>query len=75
VSDTTARYGRIIKLALYARHGVQEVWIVDLDNRVMRVCRSPVGDAYTDVTETTTPGVLSPQALPGVAIDGSRLLG
>ncbi len=75
VSDTTARYDRIIKLALYARHGVQEVWIVDLDNRVMRVCRSPVGDAYTDVTETTTPGVLSPQALPGVAIDGSRLLG
>ena len=75
VSDTTARYDRIIKLALYARHGVQEVWIVDLDNRVMRVCRSPGGDAYTDVTETTTPGVLSPQALPGVAIDGSRLLG
>ena len=75
VSDSTARYDRIIKLALYARHGVQEVWIVDLDNRLMRVCRNPVGDAYTDLTETATPGLLSPQALPGVAIDGSRLLG
>jgi hypothetical protein len=41
----------------------------------MRVCRQPSGDAYTDMTETATPGMLSPLLLPGVAIDASRLLG
>jgi Uma2 family endonuclease len=75
VSDSTARYDRIIKLALYARHGIREVWIVDLDNRLMRVCRNPVGDAYTQTTETPTPGMLTPVLLPGVSIDASKLLG
>jgi Uma2 family endonuclease len=74
VSDTTARYDRGIKLQLYARHGVPEVWIVDLDNRVLRTFRGPKDDTYTEVMETAHPGLLSPQALPGVHIDASKLL-
>ena len=75
VSDSTARYDREIKLPLYARHGVAEVWIVDLDARLLRVCRQPVGEAYAQTTDTASPGLLSPLLLPGVAIDASRLLG
>jgi len=74
VSDTTARYDRGIKLELYARHGVREVWIVDLDNHVLRTFRGPKGDTYTEVMETAHPGTLAPQALPGVSIDASKLL-
>jgi Uma2 family endonuclease len=75
VSDSTARYDREIKLPLYARHGIREVWIVDLDNRVLRTFRDPAGESYTNTTETTTPGLLSPSLLPGVSVDTSRLLG
>jgi Uma2 family endonuclease len=75
VSDSTVRYDREIKLPLYARHGIREVWIVDLDNRLLRICRQPVGEAYTDMAETAAPGLLSPLLLPGVVIDVSRLLG
>ena len=74
VSDTTARYDRGIKLQLYARHGVSEVWIVDLDNRVLRTFRGPKDDTYTEVMETAHPSLLAPQALPGVSIDASKLL-
>jgi len=74
VSDTTARYDRGIKLQLYARHGVREVWIVDLDNHVLRTFRGPRDDTYTEVMETAHPGLLAPQALPGVNIDASKLL-
>jgi Uma2 family endonuclease len=74
VSDTSARYDREIKLGLYARHGVREVWIVDLDNRLLRTCRAPQGDTYTEVMETAHPGRLSPLALPDVSIDASKLL-
>jgi Uma2 family endonuclease len=74
VSDTTARYDRSVKLPLYARHGVREVWIIDLDNGLLRTCRAPLGDIYTEVVETARPGLLSPQALPGVSIDASKLL-
>jgi Uma2 family endonuclease len=74
VSDTTARYDRGVKLALYARHGVCEVWIVDLDNHMLRTYRNPVGEQYTEVMETASPGVLSPQALPHTRIDLSAVL-
>ncbi len=75
VSETSVRYDREIKLPLYARHGVAEVWIVDLDNRVLRFYRQPVQDDYHHATATATPGSVAPQALPGLLIDLSRLLG
>jgi Uma2 family endonuclease len=74
VSDTTARYDRGIKLALYARHGVQEVWIVDLDNHMLRTYRNPVDGQYTEVMETASPSVLAPAALPQARIDLSAVL-
>lgn len=73
VSDTTARYDREIKAALYARHGVPEVWIVDLDNRRLRLLRQPKDGDYTEVVETAAPGVVQPALLPGVSFDLSWL--
>ena len=75
VADTSARYDRQIKLPLYARHGVAEVWLVDLDARLVRFFRAPQGDAYTDITATETPGPTSVGLLPRIAIDLTGLLG
>jgi Uma2 family endonuclease len=74
VSDTTARYDRQVKLGLYARHGVHEVWIIDLDNRVLHQYSGPQGNRYTEVNETARPGMLAPLLLPGLEIDASTLL-
>jgi Uma2 family endonuclease len=74
VADSSARYDREIKLPLYARHGVCEVWIVDLDARLVRFFRSPVNDTYTDITATETPLAAPVAALPGVALDLRGLL-
>lgn len=41
VADSSLRYDRGVKRALYARHGVLEVWIVDLDGGAVEVCRAP----------------------------------
>ena len=49
VADSTLRYDRTVKLPLYARAGIAEVWIVDLHRRVVDVHRAPVGDGYTTV--------------------------
>ena len=75
VADTSARYDREIKLPLYARHGVGEVWIVDLEARLLRSCRGPSGDTYAEVTTSATPGRTPIAALPGVEIDLSAILG
>ncbi len=75
VSHTSARYDREIKLPLYARHGVQEVWMVDLYAACVRFFRKPEGGQYTDITASETPGHVAVAALPGVAIDLTGVLG
>ena len=40
VADSSLAYDRGPKLALYARHGVPEVWVVDLVGRTVEVCRA-----------------------------------
>lgn len=74
VADSGARYDREVKLPLYARGRVPEVWIVDLEARLLRVHRDPSGDDYLTVTATPTPRVTEVAALPGVAFDLSGLL-
>jgi Uma2 family endonuclease len=74
VSDSTLDYDRGVKLPLYARYGVAEVWIVDLDNNVVRFFRNGNGQAYTDITASETPRATPVAALPGVTIDLSGLL-
>ena len=41
VADSSLAYDRGPKLALYARHGVPEVWMVDLVGRAVEICREP----------------------------------
>jgi Uma2 family endonuclease len=73
VSQTSLAYDRGMKLALYAKFGVREVWIVDLRGAAIEVYREPAGDAYA-VTERLTRGSLAPILVPGVTIDVGALL-
>lgn len=74
VADSTARYDREIKLPLYARHGVGEVWIVDLEAALLCVYRQPEGERYRVAGETPSPGPMTLLALPGMSVDLSGLL-
>jgi Uma2 family endonuclease len=74
VSDSTLRYDRDVKVPLYARHGVPEVWIVDLPNGELRIYRSPADGRYLDENSTAEPGVTPVAALPDIEIDLSGLL-
>ena len=46
VSDTTFRYDHEVKLKRYARAGIPEVWIEDLERDTLLVFRDPSGDRY-----------------------------
>ncbi len=48
VADTSLLYDRRIKLPLYARAGIPEVWIVNLQARELEVYRNPKGEAYSE---------------------------
>ena len=69
VSDSTLRYDRDVKVPLYARHGVPEVWILDLQNDRLLVFGSLVDGAYTQRDSVARPGAVAVAALPGLAVD------
>ena len=68
VADSSLRYDRKVKLPLYARHGVPELWIVDLEGGTVEVCREPRGDGYAASSHVAPGDVLEPALLPGVRI-------
>ncbi len=74
VADSSLAWDRGPKLALYARHGVPEVWIVDLRGRTVEVCRQPGPEGYTERRSVVT-GELTPVLLPTLRIDVSALIG
>jgi Uma2 family endonuclease len=73
VSETSLTYDRGIKLALYAKFEVPEVWIIDLSGSAVEVYREPKDGAYI-LRERLTDGLLAPALVPGVTIDVTGLL-
>lgn len=74
VSYSTLRYDTNVKVPLYARHGIPEVWIVDLKNRQFRTYRSPSEGHYRDTASTANPGRTVVPGVPDVTVDLSELL-
>jgi Uma2 family endonuclease len=74
VSDTTFRYDRNVKVPLYARYGIPEAWIVDLESERLHFFRSLVGESYTDISVAAEPSVTPLPRLDGQTVDLSGLL-
>jgi Uma2 family endonuclease len=74
VSDTTLRQDRRVKLALYARAGIPEFWIVNLEVGEIEVYRSPTGDTYASVERKGVSEVATIAALAGVTISIGEIL-
>jgi Uma2 family endonuclease len=73
VANTSLEYDRKVKLALYARAGIPEVWIVNLAAEEVEVYRSPAADLYTSVTRACRSDTLTIEALAGVLIPVARI--
>ncbi len=64
VADSSLGFDRDTKLPRYARAGIAEVWIVDLQRRRITVYREPGPNGYQVVTRHTRGGVLTLAAFP-----------
>lgn len=75
VSDSTLRYDRDIKVPLYARHGVPEAWIVDLQSDQLLVYGKLIGGEYQRQSTVARPERMEIAELPGVSVDLSAVFG
>lgn len=68
VAHATQLFDRNVKLPLYGRAGIPEVWIVDVSAAQVEIYRRPSGGAYASVEVLSRHGVLTPQAFPDLHI-------
>ena len=69
VADSTTYYDRSIKVPLYARYRISEVWLIDLPHKRLEVYRNPNPQhAVYQRFEQYYEGMVSPQQLPDVTI-------
>ncbi|HET6629151.1 MAG TPA: Uma2 family endonuclease [Woeseiaceae bacterium] len=69
VADTSLKYDRDTKIPLYARHGIREVWLVDIDNERLAIYRQPGPEGYGAVSEPASPERTSLVMLPDLYVD------
>jgi len=68
VADSSMYYDRLTKVPLYARHGIPEVWLVDLTHDRIDVYREPSGMAFGIEVSHGHGEAISPQAFPDLQV-------
>jgi len=75
VSDSTLQHDQKIKLPRYAKAGIPEVWIEDLQHNVLNVYRNAGARTYATVLTLSPENTVSPFAFPDVSFSINELLG
>jgi len=75
VAETSADYDRQVKLPLYARGSIAEVWLVDLEHDRIEVYQHPSPDGCRDARTVSRGQLLSPSAFPDLSLSADELLG
>jgi Uma2 family endonuclease len=68
VSNTTLQFDRSVKAAIYARTGVPEYWVLDVNERTLDVHRQPTPTGYASITQLTDADRVSPLAAPNASL-------
>ncbi|MFY9553862.1 MAG: Uma2 family endonuclease [Blastocatellia bacterium] len=75
VADTSVEYDRAIKLPLYARAGIPEVWLVVLPKEVIEIHSQPTNDNYQKVQRLKRGKTLVSPTIPSLSCKVEDLLG
>ena len=74
VAQSSLRYDRSVKVPLYARHGIPEVWLIDAPSRKLTRYRAPLQGGYALTDEPDGANLLTIEQLPAVHLDLGALL-
>ena len=68
VAETTIRYDREVKIPLYARHGIPEVWLIDLQQERVEIYLQPSSEGYRQILRPGKSERIALSLLPDVSI-------
>lgn len=73
VADTTLKFDVGRKATIYARCGIAELWVVDVNSRTIQVFRKPRENGYGETFSVRTGAHIACAALAAIAVDVSEL--
>lgn len=75
VADTTVDYDQLVKLPLYAKAGIPEVWIINLPAESIEIYSAPNEGAYGTQAEVKRSEQAQSQTIPSLSIPADMILG
>ncbi len=75
VADTSLMYDRQIKLPMYARAGIREVWLVDLEEEAIERHTEPAEKGYRRVAQAGHGAKVESLAIPSLILEADAVLG
>jgi len=75
VADTSLAYDQTVKATLYAKAGIAEYWLVDLNHDLITVYTQPVNGYYRNSQRFGRGDSLSSAAIPGLTLTVDDMLG
>ena len=75
VGETSGNVDREMKVPLYARAGVPEVWLVDLGGECVEIYRNPGAQGYQEVRRVRRGERLAPHTFPDLDLAAADLPG
>ena len=64
VADSSLEYDQTIKLPLYAKTGISELWIIDLNQNLIHQYLDPTSNTYRHKHTLDTDAIINASALP-----------
>ena len=74
ISYSTVRYDLDVKVPLYARHGVPEVWVIDLKHHKLHFFRALAEGTYREITSVSDGSLTVVPGVAGATVDLSEIL-
>jgi len=74
IAETSVEYDREIKVLLYARYGILEVWLVNLEDEAIEVYQTPSPEGYHEMQTLRRGDRLSPSSFPELKLPVEEIL-
>ena len=75
IADSSLEYDRSVKMPIYAKAGIQEVWLVNLLEKLVEVYQDPSPEGYGVIMKRRHDQALSPGSFPDIMLSVSEILG
>jgi|SRR5215212_10338352 len=75
IAEIEVEYDRVVKLPLYAKAGIQHLWLVNVQDALITICSHPTDKAYEEVRTVKRRDSFTSPLIPNQILTGKMIMG